>query len=80
VQKRHTARQTLYRGCLSATDCDHPGDAGFYQHLACSLDILKKFYPWEYERSRNARLTDPNGILAGRFQPTVRQRARLQLN
>ena len=43
------------------------------QHLACSLDILKKFYPWEYERSRNAKLTDPNGILAGRFPPTVRK-------
>jgi Styrene monooxygenase A putative substrate binding domain len=43
------------------------------QHLERSLDILKKFYPWEYERSRNAKLTDPNGILAGRFPPTVRK-------
>jgi hypothetical protein len=42
-------------------------------HLACSLDILKKFYPWEYERSRDAKLTDPDGILAGRFAPTVRK-------
>jgi Styrene monooxygenase A putative substrate binding domain len=43
------------------------------EHLACSLDILKKFYPWEYERSLNAKLTDPNGILTGRFPPTVRK-------
>ncbi len=43
------------------------------QHLECSLDILKKFYPWEAERSRNAKLTDPNGILSGRFAPTVRK-------
>ncbi len=43
------------------------------QHLECSLDILKKFYPWEAERSRNAKLTDKNGILSGRFAPTVRK-------
>jgi hypothetical protein len=43
------------------------------QHLAYSLEILKNFYPWEYERSRDATLTDPNGILAGRFAPTVRK-------
>ncbi len=43
------------------------------QHLERSLDILKKFYPWEAERSKNAKLTDANGILAGRFPPTVRK-------
>ena len=43
------------------------------QHLERSLDVLKKFYPWEAERSRNAKLTDPNGILSGRFVPTVRK-------
>jgi Styrene monooxygenase A putative substrate binding domain len=43
------------------------------QHLECSLDILKKFYPWEAERSKNAELTDPNGILSGRFPPVVRK-------
>jgi hypothetical protein len=43
------------------------------QHLARSLEILQKFYPWEAERSRNARLTDANGILSGRFAPTVRK-------
>jgi len=29
--------------------------------------------PWEYERCRNVELTDGNGILAGRFPPTVRK-------
>lgn len=43
------------------------------QHLERSLEVLKKFYPWEAERSRNAKLTDANGILSGRFAPTVRK-------
>jgi hypothetical protein len=43
------------------------------QHLERSLDVLKKFFPWEAERSQNAKLTDPNGILSGRFAPTVRK-------
>jgi hypothetical protein len=43
------------------------------QHLARSLEILQKFYPWEAERSKNAKLTDANGILSGRFAPTVRK-------
>lgn len=42
------------------------------QHLERSLEILKTFLPWEYERSRDCALTDDNGILAGRFPPTVR--------
>jgi len=42
------------------------------QHLEKSLWILRTFLPWEYERSKNVELTDPNGILAGRFPPTVR--------
>jgi 2-polyprenyl-6-methoxyphenol hydroxylase-like FAD-dependent oxidoreductase len=41
-------------------------------HLATSLNILKTFLPWEYERSKNCQLTDDNGILSGRFAPTVR--------
>ncbi|MFA9231310.1 MAG: styrene monooxygenase/indole monooxygenase family protein [Microgenomates group bacterium] len=42
------------------------------QHLAKSLEILKTFLPWEYERSKNCQLTDDNGVLAGRFAPTIR--------
>ena len=43
------------------------------EHLERSLEFLNKFIPWEGERSRNAKLTDPNGILSGRFPPTVRK-------
>jgi hypothetical protein len=43
------------------------------QHLERSLWILETFMPWEAERCRNVELTDDNGILAGRFPPTVRK-------
>lgn len=43
------------------------------QHLEMSLDILRTHLPWEYERARDCQLTDPNGILAGRFAPTIRK-------
>jgi 2-polyprenyl-6-methoxyphenol hydroxylase-like FAD-dependent oxidoreductase len=42
------------------------------QHLEKSLEILRTFLPWEYDRSKNCQLTDDNGILAGRFAPTIR--------
>lgn len=42
------------------------------QHLALSRSILDTFLPWEAERCRDIALTDDNGILAGRFAPTVR--------
>lgn len=43
------------------------------QHLQCSLDLLKKYVPWEYERCLNVEMTDEGGFLAGRFPPTVRK-------
>jgi flavin-dependent dehydrogenase len=43
------------------------------EHLARSKEILNKFMPWDGERCKNAELTDANGILAGRFPPTVRK-------
>ncbi len=43
------------------------------QHLDASLNILNTFLPWEAERCRDVALTDDNGILAGRFPPTVRR-------
>jgi Styrene monooxygenase A putative substrate binding domain len=43
------------------------------QHLERSLGILETYLPWEFERCRNVELTDDNGILAGRFPPTVRK-------
>jgi hypothetical protein len=42
-------------------------------HLGQSLWILKTFFPWERERCDDVALTDDNGILAGRFPPTVRK-------
>jgi hypothetical protein len=42
-------------------------------HLAKSRWILETFLPWEGERCREVELTDPNGILTGRFPPTVRR-------
>lgn len=42
------------------------------QHLEMSKSILNTFLPWEAERCTNIELTDDNGILAGRFPPTVR--------
>ena len=43
------------------------------EHLAKSKWILETFLPWEAERCRDIELTDDNGILAGRFAPTVRK-------
>jgi hypothetical protein len=43
------------------------------QHLERSVEILNKFLPWEGERAKNVKLTDVNGILSGRFPPTVRK-------
>ncbi|KZL05050.1 Styrene monooxygenase StyA [Pseudovibrio axinellae] len=42
-------------------------------HLATSLKILETFTPWEHARCKNVELTDANGVLAGRFPPTVRK-------
>jgi styrene monooxygenase A-like protein len=42
------------------------------QHLEKSKWILDTFLPWEAERCRNLELTDANGVLSGRFPPTVR--------
>jgi 2-polyprenyl-6-methoxyphenol hydroxylase-like FAD-dependent oxidoreductase len=42
------------------------------EHLARSKWILETFFPWEAERCRDVELTDSNGILSGRFPPTVR--------
>jgi len=42
-------------------------------HLEESLRILRTYLPWEAERCDGVALTDPNGILSGRFAPTVRK-------
>jgi flavin reductase (DIM6/NTAB) family NADH-FMN oxidoreductase RutF/2-polyprenyl-6-methoxyphenol hydroxylase-like FAD-dependent oxidoreductase len=43
------------------------------QHLETSLAILERYLPWEAERCRGVELTDDNGVLAGRYAPTVRR-------
>src|SRR5260370_19799961 len=45
------------------------------QHLAKSKWVLETFMPLERERCDNVELTDDNGILTGRFAPTVRKPA-----
>lgn len=42
------------------------------QHLQVSKDIIAEFVPQDMERINNIELTDDNGILAGRFPPTIR--------
>jgi hypothetical protein len=42
------------------------------EHLEKSKWILETFMPWEAERCHDIALTDDNGVLAGRFPPTVR--------
>jgi len=42
------------------------------QHLEVSLGLLRRFLPWEYERAGTVELTDLNGVLSGRFAPTIR--------
>jgi hypothetical protein len=42
------------------------------EHLDQMLDLMRTFVPWEYERARDAELTDAHGTLQGRFTPTVR--------
>jgi hypothetical protein len=43
------------------------------EHLATSKSVLETFLPWEAARATDISLTDDNGILAGRFAPTVRK-------
>ncbi|WP_431047483.1 styrene monooxygenase/indole monooxygenase family protein [Streptomyces sp. P1-3] len=42
------------------------------QHLATTLELMKTFTPWEYDRAAKVELTDAGGTLAGRYAPTVR--------
>ncbi|MER7044034.1 styrene monooxygenase/indole monooxygenase family protein [Streptomyces jumonjinensis] len=43
------------------------------EHLALTLELLKRFLPWEYDRTAKVELTDAGGTLAGRYAPTVRK-------
>ncbi|MGH9509880.1 MAG: styrene monooxygenase/indole monooxygenase family protein [Terriglobales bacterium] len=43
------------------------------QHLRRSQEILRRWLPWEAQRCQEIELTDENGVLTGRFPPTVRK-------
>lgn len=41
-------------------------------HLAHTLQLIRRFAPWEYERCAGAELTDAGATLVGRYAPVVR--------
>ncbi|GHF75767.1 alanine-phosphoribitol ligase [Kitasatospora xanthocidica] len=44
------------------------------EHLRVTLELMKTFTPWEYDRARKGlELTDAGATLAGRFTPVVRR-------
>ena len=43
------------------------------QHLEKSLELVRRYTPWEAERCDALSLTDPQGFLSGRFTPMVRK-------
>lgn len=43
------------------------------EHLRLTLDLMRRFTPWEYERASAVELTDAGGTLVGGFAPTVRE-------
>ncbi|GAA1245375.1 alanine-phosphoribitol ligase [Prauserella halophila] len=43
------------------------------EHLDRTLSLMKQFLPWEYERARNAELTDDRATLAGGYTPVIRK-------
>lgn len=42
-------------------------------HLARTLDLLRRYAPWEHERAVDAEPTDPQCTLVGGYPPTVRR-------
>jgi 2-polyprenyl-6-methoxyphenol hydroxylase-like FAD-dependent oxidoreductase len=53
-------------------DCwgDRPPPA---EHLARTLDLMRRFVPWEYERCHHVELTDAHATLTGGYPPVVRR-------
>ncbi|WNI17957.1 styrene monooxygenase/indole monooxygenase family protein [Actinacidiphila sp. ITFR-21] len=43
------------------------------EHLRLTLELMRRFTPWEYERATRVELTDAHGTLSGRYAPTVRR-------
>lgn len=46
---------------------------GPQEHFDASIEFLREYLTWEAERAVDATLTDDQGVLAGRFPPTVRK-------
>ncbi|WP_186760456.1 styrene monooxygenase/indole monooxygenase family protein [Arthrobacter alpinus] len=57
---------------LPGSDMDSWKGLSPQEHLENSQRILRTYLPWEADRCTEVELTDPNGILQGRFPPTVR--------
>jgi len=53
-------------------DCwdDRPGPA---EHLRRTLELMREYVPWEYERCASVELTDGRASLTGGYPPVVRQ-------
>jgi flavin-dependent dehydrogenase len=48
------------------------GIRGGEPQLSRILELMKKYTPWDYDRTGGAKLTDWAGYLSGRFAPVVR--------
>jgi hypothetical protein len=55
-------------GPLDAFD----GVRGAEEQLALTLDLMKRYVPWEYARATGAEVTDAGAALTGRYTPVVR--------
>ena len=42
------------------------------EQLALTLDLMKRYVPWEYARATEAEVTDAGAALTGRYTPVVR--------
>ncbi|MFF9035061.1 styrene monooxygenase/indole monooxygenase family protein [Streptomyces sp. NPDC014892] len=42
------------------------------EQLALTLDLMKRYTPWEYARATDVEVTDPGAALTGRYTPVVR--------
>ncbi|KND27388.1 MULTISPECIES: styrene monooxygenase/indole monooxygenase family protein [Streptomyces] len=48
------------------------GVRGAEEQLALTLDLMKRYVPWEYARAAGAEVTDAGAALTGRYTPVVR--------
>jgi hypothetical protein len=56
-------------GPLGSAWADRPRPA---EHLHRMLEAMREYAPWEYDRCRNAELTDARATLGGGYPPVVR--------